>query len=87
MRFIVLVLFLFSTATAHAYIGPGAGLGVIGAILGAFVAVILAIAGVIWYPVKRLLKKRNQAGAVGNTRDANTRSKESRDRVEKSSEA
>ena len=87
MRFIVLVLFLFSTATAHAYVGPGLGLGVIGTILGALLAVILAIAGVVWYPVKRMLKKKKQAGAAGNTGDANTRSKEARDRVEKSSEA
>ncbi|MGH8185340.1 MAG: hypothetical protein ACREUC_02155 [Steroidobacteraceae bacterium] len=83
MRFIMLVLLLFSAATAHAYVGPGLGLGVIGAILGALLTVILAIAGVVWYPVKRLLKKKNQTGAAGN---ANTRS-EARDRVEKSSEA
>jgi O-antigen/teichoic acid export membrane protein len=58
MRFIVLVLLLFSTAAAHAYVGPGLGLGVLGAILGALLTVILAIAGVVWYPIKRMLKKK-----------------------------
>jgi hypothetical protein len=75
MRFIVIVLFLFATATAHAYVGPGLGIGVIVAILGALLAVILAIAGVIWYPIKRMLRKKNHAGAADNTDDANTRSK------------
>jgi hypothetical protein len=74
MRFRVLVSLLFFTAAAHAYVGPGLGLGVIGAILGALLAVILSIAGVVWYPVKRLLKKR-RAGASDTTRDPNTRSK------------
>ena len=72
MRFIVLVSLLFTAATAYAYVGPGAGLGVIGAILGTLLAVIMAIAGVIWYPVKRLLKKINHAGNGG---DANTQPK------------
>jgi hypothetical protein len=75
MRLIVLVLFLFSTATAHAYVGPGLGLGVIGAILGTLLAVIMAIAGVVWYPVKRMLKTKNQTAPAGKIGDANTGSK------------
>lgn len=85
MRFIVLVLLLFPPFAAHAYVGPGLGLGVIGAILGTLLAVVMAIAGVVWYPVKRL-RKKHQATAAGNTGDANTRSKEARDRVEKNDE-
>ena len=47
---------LVSAAPAHAYIGPGAGLGAIGAALAIGIAVILLIVGFVWYPVKRLLK-------------------------------
>ena len=75
MRFMVLVLLLFSAAAAHAYVGPGLGLGVIGAILGTVLAVIMSIAGVVWYPIKRLLRKKNQAGAADATRDPSTRPK------------
>jgi hypothetical protein len=87
MRIIILVVLLFSTAAAHAYVGPGLGLGVIGAILGAVLTVILAIAGVVWYPIKRMLKKKHQRGAAGNTGEADGLAKEARERVEKSREA
>jgi hypothetical protein len=60
MRSLIFVLLLLATLSAHAYVGPGAGLGVIGAFLGMLLTVILAIAGLVWYPVKRLLRKRSQ---------------------------
>ncbi|MFQ5622525.1 MAG: hypothetical protein ACE5FS_03925 [Paracoccaceae bacterium] len=54
-------------ATAFAYIGPGAGLSAIGTLLAVAGAVLLAIVGFIWYPVKRLLKgrRRDPADAAG----------------------
>lgn len=61
MRTIIILLLLFTSNIAYAYVGPGLGLGVIGAFFGAIFAVFLAIVGVIWYPIKRLFKKRAQA--------------------------
>ncbi len=43
---------------AHAYIGPGMGAGVIASVLGILGAILLAIVGVLYYPIKRMLKKR-----------------------------
>ncbi|HEY7640239.1 MAG TPA: hypothetical protein VH814_10980 [Steroidobacteraceae bacterium] len=71
----VLVFLLFCAAAAQAYVGPGLGLGVIGAIFGALLAVIMSIAGVVWYPIKRLLKKVNSARAADTGGDPNSRSK------------
>ena len=48
-----------SFSNAYAYVGPGLGLGVIGAVFGAIAAVLLAVVGIIWYPIKRLLRKSN----------------------------
>ena len=48
--------FLFPTS-GHTYVGPGAGLSVIGTIVALIVAVILAIVGFVWYPLKRILAK------------------------------
>jgi hypothetical protein len=55
--FLVMLISAFLTDIAHAYVGPGLGLGVIGAIVGIIVAVFLAIVGVIWYPLKRMMRK------------------------------
>jgi Kef-type K+ transport system membrane component KefB len=49
-----------SVSPALAYVGPGLGLGAIGAFLGAVLAVLLAIVGFLWYPIKRLLRKRKR---------------------------
>ena len=49
---------------AEAYIGPGAGLSAIGSLLALIGAVLLAIVGFVWYPVRRLLR-RGKAGKGG----------------------
>jgi len=49
---------------AQAYIGPGAGLTAVGTAVALVGAVLLAIVGFVWYPVKRLrakLRERKQA--------------------------
>jgi hypothetical protein len=51
-------------APAAAYIGPGVGLGVIGAIFAAIVGFLMIIAGLVWYPVKVLLRKRREKKAA-----------------------
>lgn len=51
-------------SAALAYIGPGAGLSAIGSLLALIGAVLLAIVGFVWYPVRRLLR-RGKAGKGG----------------------
>jgi hypothetical protein len=55
---LVCLLVCLIPAPAAAYIGPGAGLSAIGAFLSFVVAVFAAILGFIWYPIKRLIKRR-----------------------------
>ena len=45
---------LFFPLVVHAYIGPGMGLGMIGVILGILGAIVLAFFAILWYPFKRL---------------------------------
>ena len=49
---------------AHAYIGPGAGLSAIGSFLALVAAVVAAIFGFLWYPIKRMI--RNRKAGAGN---------------------
>lgn len=46
-------------APAQAYMGPGAGLSAIGSFLSLVAAIFFAIVGLVWYPVRRLLRKRH----------------------------
>ena len=55
---LILTLGLLLPGIADAYVGPGAGLGAIGTVLALIGAVLLAILGFLWYPIKRLLAKR-----------------------------
>lgn len=58
MRVFFAIGMLLVATNADAYVGPGLGLGLLGAILGALGALLLAIVGMVWYPVKRLLSRR-----------------------------
>ena len=74
----VLVFFVLTltSTTANAYVGPGLGLGLIGVLLGGIVAILLAVGGIVWYPVKRLLKKSRAAKNSVEESDAKAAEKE-----------
>ena len=50
--------FLFFSIPSYAYLGPGIGGGILMATLGIIVAIFAAVFGLIWFPIKRLLKNR-----------------------------
>ncbi len=60
---LVALLALFS-APAMAYVGPGLGMGVIGTIFGVLAAIVLAVFGLFWYPLKRKFGKKKAAAIV-----------------------
>jgi hypothetical protein len=61
MRYLFVLLVLVGQAmlpqSVFAYIGPGAGISAIGTVVAFIGAILLAIVGFIWYPIKRLLGK------------------------------
>ena len=54
------IVFCLTATSSLAYLGPGVGGGVIAATIGIIVAIFAALFGLIWFPVKRLLKKRKE---------------------------
>lgn len=57
LPYVLLVLpTVFLTVPTEAYVGPGLGLGAIGAILALVLAGFLAVVGVVWYPIKRMFR-------------------------------
>ena len=67
----LMVIALAAPAAAMAYVGPGLGMGAVAAFFGAVLAVLLAIVGVVWYPIKRLLGKRKTTEPAETKDDGN----------------
>ena len=69
---------LLLSAPASAYIGPGAGISVLGSLLGIIVTIVVAIGAIIMWPLRKVLKKRRQnASAEGEQAIGETLSEES----------
>jgi hypothetical protein len=45
---------------AFAYIGPGSGISVIGSLLGLLSTILITVAAIALFPIRKLLKKRAQ---------------------------
>lgn len=61
IRLYLIILFSFSfTNSSFAYLGPGMGAGLIMTALGVIVAIFVGLFGLIWFPVKRFIKKRKE---------------------------
>ena len=48
-------------SNAQAYIGPGIGIGTLSAILGLIATFFVAIFAILFYPIKRVLRKRKKS--------------------------
>jgi hypothetical protein len=55
---------MLSPSLAHAYLGPGLGAGTIAVVLGVLASVFLAIIGIIWYPIKRIFKRKKETPQI-----------------------
>ena len=53
-----LFLFVLYPLTAEAYLGPGLGVGTLGIVFGVLASIIMTFFAIIWYPVKRMIKKK-----------------------------
>ncbi len=57
---LILLFFIFLPTQSYAYLGPGVGGGVIAATLGIIVAIFVGLFGLIWFPIKKLFKKKRE---------------------------
>jgi hypothetical protein len=63
-----------SVEAAYAYIGPGAGLSMLSAFWGLLLAVFAALGFILFYPLRRLMSRRN--GAKPKAKQAKTADQE-----------
>ncbi|MBT8064735.1 MAG: hypothetical protein KJN94_06925 [Gammaproteobacteria bacterium] len=57
-RLITLALLTLASSPLLAYVGPGAGISVLGSLLGILATIVVAIAAIVLWPVRKMLKRR-----------------------------
>lgn len=62
-------LIALSTHSAFAYIGPSAGAGAFAILIAVVAGLALLVVGLVWYPLKRLLKKKDTSQDAANLSD------------------
>lgn len=69
-RVLLLVVLATAPAAAQAYMGPGLGMGAISVALGVVASILLGIFSIVWYPVKRLVRRIRRGRRPGGPADS-----------------
>lgn len=64
LKILTILLFFLAAGPLHAYIGPGAGISVLGSLLGILATILVAIGAIIFWPLRKLMKRRKAAAAA-----------------------
>ena len=70
LKTLAILLLLAVSPTALAYIGPGAGISVLGSLLGILGTIVVAIGAIIFWPLRKFLKRKKQAKAMAGEENA-----------------
>ncbi len=66
----IIIFAMAFTETAMAYVGPGAGLTLIGSLIGLVVAIVTALAIILFWPIRALIRKiRGKKTAEADVQD------------------
>ena len=67
---VAIMIVCLSADPAAAYVGPGAGLTLIGSVVAIVAAVLIALVGLVLFPLRLLMKKIKAAKAQQSTSEA-----------------
>jgi membrane protein implicated in regulation of membrane protease activity len=57
-RITALLLLALIASPAAAYVGPGAGISVLGSLLGILATIFVAIGAILFWPIRKMMKRR-----------------------------
>ena len=73
LKLLALLPLVLLTNSAVAYVGPGAGISVLGSLLGILATIFVAIGAIIFWPIRKFLKRRKaRLNTEASTNDNNT---------------
>ena len=64
LKLLGIFLILVASPPALAYIGPGAGISVLGSLLGILGTIIVAIGAILFWPIRKMMKRRKSTAAA-----------------------
>jgi len=67
LKLLIILLFSIVSPTAFAYIGPGAGISVLGSLLGILGTIVVAIGAILFWPVRKFLKRKKQKASANES--------------------
>jgi hypothetical protein len=71
-RTILTVILMCLSTPAFAYIGPGAGISVLGSVLGILATIVVTIGAILFWPLRKLMKRRKARTETGETKTTAT---------------
>jgi len=69
---VLAALLLCVSISANAYVGPGAGISVLGSLLGILATIVLAIGAILMWPVRKMLKRKKARAAEAESAGTQT---------------
>ena len=60
LKLLFSLFFILIPFNAFAYLGPGLGIGIITTAFGIILAILIAIIGIIYFPIKKLFSKKKK---------------------------
>lgn len=72
LKIITLLLLALSAGPAAAYIGPGAGISVLGSLLGILATIVVAISAIVFWPIRKLMRRRKAKKETDVSADTDT---------------
>jgi hypothetical protein len=77
LRIIALLWLTLIASPVTAYIGPGAGISVLGSLLGILATIFVAFGAILFWPIRKLIKRRKAKKKVVPSVDTDTSSADS----------
>ncbi|MEE8339401.1 MAG: hypothetical protein V3R56_04605 [Xanthomonadales bacterium] len=71
-RITALILLTFIASPASAYVGPGAGISVLGSLLGILATIFVAFGAILFWPVRKLMRRRKVKKEAAVSTDTDT---------------
>lgn len=64
LKLLAILMLTLIAAPAMAYIGPGAGITVLGSLLGILGTIVVAIGAILFWPIRKMIKRRKSAAEI-----------------------